>query len=340
MTKEPECIVCKKPAGVVYRDFNGYVLGEVFNIYYCDGCDTSFVWPQLVDDRIYDKIYSQSAIVPGYNRYELYARSITEKGNPLEYLSEKEPMYFAVNQILKHASEKGIKILEVGSGLGYLTYAIAQRGYDITGLDISADAVNKAEKRFGKKYVCEDVYKYALENSQKFQLIILTEVIEHVPDPYLFCKSLLELLKPGGKLIISTPNKSAFPQQEYWNTELPPVHLAWFSEKSFIALSERLGLSYSFFDLSEFNKKHFDFTKYRFYENYNKRHQRIPTLNKNGEVLEPKSLIAENAFKKIQKNIKAFIKSLLERIIISSPFVDKKNMDRSAFLCVILEKQI
>ena len=338
MTEEAECIVCKKQAKMIFKNFSGYVEGELFNIYYCGCCNTSFVWPHAVDDKIYDKIYSQSKIVPGYNRYELYAHSITKKKKALEYLADKEAMYFAVNQILSENNDPAKKILEVGSGLGYLTYAVAQKGYDIIGLDISVDAIKKSKKRFGKNYVCEDVYKYAIENNQKFNLIILTEVIEHVPDPYSFCNGLINLLKPKGRLIISTPNKSAFPQQEYWNTELPPVHLTWFSEKSFKVLSERLGLSLSFFDFTEFNKKHFDFTKYRYYENYKKRHKRVPTLNIRGEVLEPKTLITNNTLSKLKNYIKIFIKSIMERMIILSPLVDKKNMDRSAFLCVIFQK--
>lgn len=338
MVKEQECIVCKRPAKMALSNFNGYLEGEVFNIYYCSFCNTSFVWPHVVNERIYDNIYSKSEIVPGYNRYELYASTITKEKKALDYLADKEAMYFAVREILSQTKGSNKKILEVGSGLGYLTYAIAREGYDITGLDISDDAIRKAEKRFGKNYVCADVYNYALGNHRKFDWVILTEVIEHVPLPNSFCKALVSLLKPGGKLIISTPNKSAFPIREYWNTELPPVHLTWFSEESFKVISEQLELSVSFFDFTDFNKSHFDFTKYKYYESYNKRHKRVPTLNAEGAVLEPKSLIIENPFKKFKNNIWKFIKSILERIIIFSPLIDKKNMERSAFLCVVLEK--
>lgn len=64
-------------------------------------------------------------------------------------------MYFAIKEILARNNNKKAKILEVGSGLGYLTYAISQQGYNITGLDISHDAVKKAEKHFGKHFICQ-----------------------------------------------------------------------------------------------------------------------------------------------------------------------------------------
>src|SRR6185437_4117475 len=164
MLEKTPCIICKKDAEIKLENFNGYREGENFDIYYCSSCNTSFVWPQKVDTQIYDSIYSQADFVPGYNRYALYAKEIKYVKNALKYLAGKEAMYFAVKKILMQNIGKSENILEVGSGLGYLTYAIRQEGYSATGLDISTDAVNKARASFGNNYICEDVYQYALKN--------------------------------------------------------------------------------------------------------------------------------------------------------------------------------
>lgn len=338
MLEKTPCIVCKKDAKIKLENFNGYREEERFNIYYCSSCNSSFVWPQEVDNKIYDSIYSQADFVPGYNRYAMYANEIKNKKNALKYLAGKEAMYFAVEKILLQNIAKSEKILEVGSGLGYLTYAIRQEGYSITGLDISADAVKKARTSFGDNYICEDVYHYAFGNLEKFDVVLLTEVIEHVPDPSAFLEALMSLLKPGGKLIISTPNKSAYPSHEYWNTELPPVHLAWLSEDSFKVISLQKNFSVSFFDFSDFNKKHFDFTKYKYYESYNKRHKRVPTLNLKGEVLNPKNLVENNSFPGPVIKFKKWLKSILERIVMLSPLTNKKHFERNLILCAILQK--
>ncbi|MEO8111165.1 MAG: class I SAM-dependent methyltransferase [Ginsengibacter sp.] len=334
--KETQCIVCNESAKIALEDFNGYSEGEKFDIYYCSSCNTSFAWPHLVVSQIYDVIYSNPDIVPGYNRYALYAKEIISKKNALDYLASKEPNYYSVREILRQTN-KNAKILEVGSGLGYLTYAVTQSGYDIIGLDISMDAVKRAENQFGAHYVCGDVYQYALDNPAAFDLVILTEVIEHLPDPVNFCDALINLLKPGGKLIITTPNKSAFPQHEYWNTELPPVHLTWFSEDSFKMISKQKNLGLSFFDFTNFNKKHFDNPAFKYHEWYMKRYKIGPTLSKEGKVLQPKDLIDDTLIKKIKTNLKRLVRSIVEPIIIFA-FTGKTNRNRSNALCVILEK--
>ncbi|MEO9021709.1 MAG: class I SAM-dependent methyltransferase [Ginsengibacter sp.] len=338
MPEKIPCIICNNPAKLTLENFNGYIKEENFNVYYCPFCNTSFVWPHKVDNKIYDYIYSQADVTPGYNRYALYAEEIKTKKNALSYLSRKEAMYFAVKKILKLNSDKTQKILEVGSGLGYLTYAISQEGYDIKGLDISRDAVKKAELKFGSNYICQDVYQYALDNQEKFDLVILTEVVEHVPSPNEFFNILIKLIKPGGRLVISTPNKSAYPQNEFWNTELPPVHLTWFSEDSFKVISQQTGLAVTFFDFTDFNKRHFDFTKYKFYENYNRRHKRVPTLNSEGKVLEPFSLIVHNSFLRLATNMRSVYKKIIERLVVMSPLISKKDLHRNSILCTILQK--
>lgn len=337
MAKEIECIICKRSAKVIIENFDGYIKDSKYNIYYCCSCNTSFVWPHVVNNKIYDYIYYMPEIVPGYYRYALYAKEIKNKKNALDYLSRKEAMYYAVKEIL-HNYTKEIKILEVGSGLGYLTFAIANEGYNIRGLDISSDAVSEARKQFGDYFICEDVFKYAEENTALFDLVILTEVIEHVAEPINFCKELTKLLKAGGKIIVSTPNKSAHSLKEYWYTELPPVHLTWFSEESFIEISKQLNLNVSFFNFTSFNKRHLDMTKYKFAGNYFKRRKIIPTLNADGSVIHPR---LENEFslvKKMGMNFKKAIRFLADPLVILF-LTDKKNSARNGNLCTILENK-
>ena len=335
MPEQIKCIICNQLAGITLDNLEGYQQGEYFKIYNCKNCDTSFAWPHIINEKIYDDIYSQASITPGYSRYAGYATEIISQKDPLDYLANKEGVYFSIKEILENNTEKKIQILEVGSGLGYLTYAIRKKGYNIVGLDISFDAVEQAKKKFGDYYICEDIYKYGKNNVGKFDVIILTEVIEHISNPGGFCDTLLTLLKNGGQLIITTPNKSSFSPGEIWETELPPVHLTWFSETSFKILAEQKRLSISFFDFSKFNKNHIDVTRFIFYDRFYKIKKRESVLDINGKVIFPVMANGNTGILGVFKvACKKFFKPFFIRFL-----SHKRDISRNNALCVIMRKQ-
>jgi len=334
MPEEINCIICNHPAKIKFENLAGYQEGETFTIYHCSSCNTSFAWPHVIHEDIYDHIYSQADIVPGYSRYTLYANEITSQKNPLDYLANKEAVYFSIKEILEKGVGKEAQILEVGAGLGYLTYAIRKQGFNIVGLDISSDAVEQAKIKFGDYYICGDIYQFGKNNEERFDLIILTEVIEHISDPAGFCDALLKLIKDDGQLIITTPNKSSFSSEEIWETELPPVHLTWLSETSFKSIAKQKNLSLSFFNFSDFNKTHIDVTRFIFYNQFYKIKNRAPVLDRNGKVIIPAPLRKSKGTKdKLKIAFKKYFKPLFIQFL-----THKKNINRNNVLCVILKK--
>jgi SAM-dependent methyltransferase len=145
-------------------------------------------------------------------------------------------------------------ILEIGCGFGYLTYAVAKAGYNIIGLDISQEAVKNATLRYGNHYLCADLAEYVQEHKKQFDVIIMTELIEHTPDIKHFISIVNELVKDDGHIVLTTPNKSAFAGDVVWQTELPPIHLWWLSKNSVRELAKQIGRKAIFTDFSEFNK--------------------------------------------------------------------------------------
>ena len=227
--------------------------GGVFKIYECQRCDTSFSLPMIDASNIYENIYKNSERIPGYNRYDFYHKKVKKVKKPLEYLAKSEEAYWAVREALSINEISG-KILEVGSGLGYLTYSLRKEGFDAIGLDISKNAVFHAINSFGNHYLCEDVNKYADDNEGEYDAIILTEVIEHLNDPITFLKSLTKMLRIGGIIILTTPNKTFFSNSDNfsWITDLPPVHYFWFSEKSMKHISNIISADISFIDFTKY----------------------------------------------------------------------------------------
>jgi SAM-dependent methyltransferase len=184
-------------------------------------------------------------------------RAIKNQPHPLQYLAESEEAYWAIRNALSQIAtpKEKLKVMEVGCGLGYLTYALRQEGYDAAGLDISQNAIDDAVKNFGNHYICADVTEYAVQHKASYDVVVLTEVIEHVEEPMTFLQSLTELLKEGGQIILTTPNKTIYPANIVWKTDLPPVHLWWFSEQSMHYIAGKLDMNVRFVDFSDYYKK-------------------------------------------------------------------------------------
>ena len=249
------CQLCGSTAFRTYKDHPGYQKPQVFDIYHCCACNTSFAHPRSSARHIYELIYKHGPNVLWYDRYWKYARTVKTVDDPLAYLAESEDTYWAVGKALAQCSVNGRshKILEVGSGLGYLTYALNRAGYDATGLDISAEAVAKSIQNFGPYYTCADLRQLGQEHVAKYDVVVFTELIEHIDDIFGFLRSVRRLLKSNGNIILTTPNKSTYPSDAIWATDLPPVHWWWLSEESLRVAAKTLDLDISFIDFTTFN---------------------------------------------------------------------------------------
>lgn len=252
------CPLCNSTAKLLELNHPGYEENTKFEIYLCIKCDSQFALPFVNDTKfIYDLIYRNQQNVPGYNRYWHLSRNIKFKKDPLKYLADKEETYWAVKEVINSVKNKDIKILEVGSGLGYLTYALNQANFNTIGIDISKEAVDNAISNFGNYYENKDVFDYSEKMRGKYDIIILTEVIEHIHNPLEFITTLKKMINKDGKIIVTTPNKSIFPKEVIWDTELPPVHWWWFSETSFLYMANELGMDVKFVNFSRYYSNKF-----------------------------------------------------------------------------------
>lgn len=310
------CALCGNDAQLKYSGHSGYQSSKKYDIYHCSACFTAFVDPLEVDMQIYDLIYSQIDKVPGYDRYHHYARQVLREKDPLDYLAQ-EDIYWSIQAFLNSQRKPHLKILEVGCGFGYLTYALAKAGYDVRGIDISQVAVDQATKRYGPLFQCEDIYDFAKRMGPSYDVVIFTEVIEHIPDVRGFLKAAGDLLLPGGSLVMTTPNRTPYPEDILWETEPPPVHLWWFSEKSMASLADQLGYNLSFVDFNPFSlgeiARSGDYLKpYIAIRNFQP--SRLPRLGANGDVLNQESTIAPPAPDPDGKSWRKRFKMVLRRI--------------------------
>jgi SAM-dependent methyltransferase len=283
------CHLCESRVELMCSKFPGYQEPQTFEIYYCQNCNTSYSLPRCDANSIYELIYQNGISVPGYHRYWKFMDEVKRVKNPLNYLAEEENTYWAVQKAVSEFARvnNNPRIVEIGNGLGYLTYSFRKAGFNIVGLDISETAVNMARQRFGDYYIAGDLFKYSVENSGLFDIVILTEVIEHVENITQFILALSKLLQPDGQIILTTPNKSFYPSDTIWVSDLPPIHLWWLSEKSMKYISNKLGMNVSFIDFADYyTRDNYTLVKIDTNKNITNRH---PVYNVNGGIINPKN---------------------------------------------------
>jgi SAM-dependent methyltransferase len=178
----------------------------------------------------------------------------------LQWLAHTEAPYWSSIEIISKLGmqRKDIKILEIGSGMGYFTYALNKAGYNAVGVDNSVSGVAEAQRIFGDYYLCVDIADYAKQHAEEYDIVFSTETIEHVDDALSFLKNAALCCKSanhagGGKIIVTTPNKSIYPVETVWHTTNPPFHVWWFSETSIRYMAEQINANVSFMDWTAYH---------------------------------------------------------------------------------------
>jgi 2-polyprenyl-6-hydroxyphenyl methylase/3-demethylubiquinone-9 3-methyltransferase len=131
--------------------------------------------------------------------------------------SEFKPLHeinpLRLDWIDETAGLRGKRVLDVGCGGGILSEAMAGRGAEVTGIDLSDKALKVAELHLlesGKtvSYHKAAVEELAQERPQSFDVVTCMEVLEHIPDPATHVQACARLLVPGGQAFFATINRN------------------------------------------------------------------------------------------------------------------------------------
>jgi 2-polyprenyl-3-methyl-5-hydroxy-6-metoxy-1,4-benzoquinol methylase len=112
-----------------------------------------------------------------------------------------------IESAIQKLDKKSLKIMDVGCGNGNISRYLGSKNYEVLGIDISEASILKARilNRFDNvSFRC--LPAEALIGIQKFDVVVCSEVIEHLDDPKTVVNQLRKLLNPGGLLIVTVPN--------------------------------------------------------------------------------------------------------------------------------------
>jgi 2-polyprenyl-6-hydroxyphenyl methylase/3-demethylubiquinone-9 3-methyltransferase len=150
------------------------------------------------------------------SRFDALASQWWDPQGPMRALHRMNPArvkWIAARAARAFPGSVGLRVLDVGCGAGLAAEALARRSHDVLGIDAAPDAIAAAVAHAAGRGL-PLTYRVAspeelVAEGKRFQLVTALEVIEHVPDPDLFLRTLAGLLEPEGLLVLSTLNRTA-----------------------------------------------------------------------------------------------------------------------------------
>ncbi|MBI2613218.1 MAG: methyltransferase domain-containing protein [Candidatus Levybacteria bacterium] len=106
---------------------------------------------------------------------------------------------------------KNKTVLDIACGEGYGSFLLSKKAKNVTGVDVADEIIKNAVEKYqlngNIKFVSSDAVDFLAKTNKKFDVIISFETVEHVKNYMQFIELLKKCLKPGGTLVLSTPNK-------------------------------------------------------------------------------------------------------------------------------------
>lgn len=227
------CYACGSEEYDVFSAFtpNG---DQRFEYFRCRRCSHSRLAQKVTQEQL-QMLYS-AEYEPAFAKYSQGQRSL---------LSQlREFSFDIIGRRIESHVPKG-RLLEIGCGAGVFLQTMRRRGWDVYGLEPNHESVQRLRSHLGLG-VIEGWLEDGDPNWGSFDVIAMLDVIEHLPDPVGALGHIRNLIRPGGVLVLSTPNVSSMEHAWFgarWYPLHPPHHLWLFSPDSLLAAVRESGFT-------------------------------------------------------------------------------------------------
>ena len=144
-------------------------------------------------------------------KFEALASRWWDRSGEFKPLHDINPL--RANYIDRHSPVADKRLVDVGCGGGILAESMAQRGANVTGIDmgeapLSVARLHQLESGVEVDYLQSTAEELAEKEPGAFDIVCCLEMLEHVPDPGAVIRACAEMAKPGGALYFSTINRN------------------------------------------------------------------------------------------------------------------------------------
>jgi SAM-dependent methyltransferase len=255
-SERTHCVVCGSPGKEIHADLRDRLFGApgTWSTFRCTDEDCGLAWlnPQPLPSeaiKLYQKYHThETPDEPGVapdRPLSLHGRTWRKlKAAKRELLRALLPWWkLRLDPDLSYigAGNPG-RVLEVGCGSGHFLRVLQTAGWDAIGLDFDPDAVATAH-RAGVNARTSDLFAENFPGGS-FDVIFMDNVIEHLPEPPAVFAECHRVLRPGGRLILMTPNIDAYLHAFYgadWRGLEIPRHLYLFCAAAMRKLARGAG---------------------------------------------------------------------------------------------------
>jgi len=199
-------------------------------IYHCSQCDLMFARPVFIPELSHRQMDS-------IDDAELF-------NNPfLKNLHENFIIKREILTVRKILSKKDFSLLDIGCGTGWTSNIWKNEGVRVTGLEPSATRAKIAKERYGLRVI--PTYIENFESPEKFDVIIMRHIIEHLENPLSVLTKVKHHLNKDGLILIIVPNIDCIGRFIFgtkWTWVLP-WHCNFFNPKSTASLLNKAGFA-------------------------------------------------------------------------------------------------
>uniref|UniRef100_A0A7V4ABI5 Class I SAM-dependent methyltransferase n=1 Tax=candidate division WOR-3 bacterium TaxID=2052148 RepID=A0A7V4ABI5_UNCW3 len=232
--KEPtllECPVCqtKKEESAFIETYISPFNNQEYKLYHCETCDLQWWEPLKIIPEFYEGEGEE-----GYKTFHLGLR---------EEIGENHKMFF------EYFPLKSGKLLDVGCGDGVFLKEAQKAGFEVWGIDFDSKSIRVCQEKWGLKNTFamspQEFAKFCQKEGLKFDVITFFEVLEHQDRPVEFLEAIKSMLKPGGYIAGSVPNRDSWmwrmSGRKISKGDFPPHHFLRFSKEALAVFIKKMG---------------------------------------------------------------------------------------------------